>query len=66
MAQEFLLIIWLGGFHGGPAMERFPTKDECERVAAATFEALRSLSWGLGGQNHVCIAVDALASSPRQ
>jgi hypothetical protein len=35
MAQEFHLIIWLGGFHDGPAMERFPTKDECERDPAA-------------------------------
>jgi len=33
--MEFILIIWLGDFHGGPMSERVSSKDECIQIAKA-------------------------------
>lgn len=65
--KEYLLILWLGATgHGGPAMERFRTHDECERVAT------RALAWalmperGITGPNHLCVEVEPFDRSPSQ
>ncbi len=46
--MDWLLVVWVGTFlHGGPAMERFATRDDCEMAAKVVGEVSehRIIKW---------------------
>jgi hypothetical protein len=63
--NEWLLIAWAGAFlHGGPAMERFPTREECERVAVVFYEVQKHNSTVFNTPSYKCVEVLPLRREP--